>query len=73
MVGRHRTGGGGWGEGIGCHLSEALKQKRTTYHLAEPVLRPHQFVTTPYEAQLTRHHGAAVWVIRAEMKVAGHP
>lgn len=42
-------------------LADALKQKRTTYHIAEPVLRLHQLVIAPNEARLSRRDGAAVW------------
>lgn len=42
-------------------LDDAFKQKRTTYHIAEPVLRLHQLVIAPNEARLSRHHGTAVW------------
>lgn len=42
-------------------LADAIKQKRTTYHVAEPVLRLHQLVIAPNESRLTRHQGDAVW------------
>ena len=42
-------------------LADALRQKRTTYHIAEPVLRLHQLVIAPNEARLGRHQGSAVW------------
>jgi AAA+ ATPase superfamily predicted ATPase len=42
-------------------LGDALRQRRTTYHLAEPILRFHQLVVAPNEARLARHRGAEVW------------
>jgi DNA-binding transcriptional ArsR family regulator len=47
-------------------LDDAVKQKRTTYHLAEPVLRLHQLVIAPNESRLTRHHGTTVWTEAAD-------
>ena len=40
---------------------DALKQRRTTFLVAEPVLRLHQLVAAPNEARLARHQGAKVW------------
>ncbi len=42
-------------------IGDALKQKRTTFHIAEPVLRLHQLVIAPNEARLNRHQGERVW------------
>lgn len=42
-------------------VADALRQKRTTYHIAEPMLRFHQLVIEPNEAQLSRHRGPSVW------------
>jgi hypothetical protein len=47
-------------------LADALKQKRTTFHVAEPVLRLHQLVIAPHEARLTRHRGDEVWTSVAD-------
>lgn len=40
---------------------DAFLAKRTTFTLAEPVLRLHQLVVGPNEARLTARHGSAVW------------
>lgn len=40
---------------------DAVRQRRTTYQVAEPVLRLRQLVIAPNEARLTRHQGPAVW------------
>lgn len=42
-------------------LSDAIRQKRTTYHLAEPVMRLHQLVIAPNESRLSRHQAESVW------------
>jgi len=42
-------------------LADALKQRRTTFQVAEPVLRLHQLVVAPNEARLVRHQGSKVW------------
>jgi len=47
--------------GLVAPLDDALRQKRTTYHVAEPMLRLHQLVIAPQESRLMRHRGAAVW------------
>jgi len=47
--------------GLIAPLSDAIKQKRTTYHVSEPALRLHQLVIAPNESRLTRHHSADVW------------
>jgi AAA+ ATPase superfamily predicted ATPase len=40
---------------------DALRARRTTFHVAEPILRLHQTVIAPQEARLLRHQGARVW------------
>jgi hypothetical protein len=52
--------------GIVEAVSDALRQKRTTYHLSEPVLRFHQLVIAPNEARLVRRRGTAVWAELAD-------
>lgn len=47
-------------------LGDAVKQKRTTYHVAEPLLRLHQLVIAPNETRLERHQGEAVWAELAD-------
>jgi len=47
--------------GLVAPLSDAIKQKRTTHHVAEPALRLHQLIIAPNESRLTRHHSAEVW------------
>jgi AAA+ ATPase superfamily predicted ATPase len=47
-------------------LADALRQKRTTFHISEPVLRLHQLVIAPNEARLSRHRGEAVWAAVAD-------
>ncbi|MGH8989832.1 MAG: AAA family ATPase [Acidimicrobiales bacterium] len=42
-------------------LSDALRQRRTTYHVAEPVLRFHELVIAPNEPRLLRRLAAQVW------------
>ena len=42
-------------------LADALKQRRTTFQVAEPILRLHQLVVGPNEARLVRHQGWKVW------------
>jgi len=42
-------------------LADALKQRRTTFQVAEPVLRLQQLVVAPNEARLVRHQGSKVW------------
>lgn len=41
--------------------ADALRQKRTTFRLAEPMLRFHHLVIEPNEAQLARGRGPALW------------
>lgn len=47
-------------------LPDAFKQRKTTYHIAEPMLRLHQVVIAPNEARLVRHHGTEVWAELAD-------
>lgn len=42
-------------------LADALRDKRTTFHVAEPVLRLHQLVVAPHEGRLARHGAPGVW------------
>jgi len=56
--------------GLIAPLSDATKQKRTTYEIAEPALRLHQLVIAPNESRLARHHGAAVWTEVADTVAA---
>lgn len=41
--------------------ADALRSRRTTYHIAEPMLRFHQLIIAPHEARLVRRHGMQVW------------
>ena len=45
---------------------DVLRQKRSTYHLDEPVQRLQQLVIAPNEPALVRHQGKAVWAASAE-------
>ena len=56
--------------GLVAPLSDAIKQKRTTHHVAEPALRLHQLIIAPNESRLTRHHGAEVWTEVADTVAA---
>ena len=56
--------------GLVAPLSDAIKQKRTTYHVAEPALRLHQLIIAPNESRLTRHHGEEVWAEVADTVAA---
>lgn len=56
--------------GLVAPLSDATKQKRTTYHVAEPALRLHQLIIAPNESRLTRHHCAEVWAEVADTVAA---
>ena len=40
---------------------DALRDRRATFHVAEPILRLHQLVVAPNESRLIRHRGAQVW------------
>lgn len=46
---------------------DALRERRTTYHIAEPILRLHQLVVAPEEARLTRRAAGQVWTELADM------
>jgi len=56
--------------GLVAPLSDAIKQKRTTHHVAEPALRLHQLIIAPNESRLTRHHAAEVWTEVADTVAA---
>jgi uncharacterized protein len=47
--------------GFVAPLDDALRQKRTTFHIAEPIIRFHQLLIAPHETQLLRHRGASTW------------
>lgn len=38
-----------------------LHERRSTYRIAEPMIRTHQLLIAPNEARLTRHRAAEVW------------
>lgn len=38
-----------------------LHERRSTYRIAEPMIRTHQLLIGPNETRLTRHQGPAVW------------
>ena len=57
--------------GLVAPLDDALRQRRTTYRIAEPVLRLHQLVIAPHQQRLARHRGAQVWA-EAEAAVASN-
>ncbi|MDP9093967.1 MAG: ATP-binding protein [Actinomycetota bacterium] len=42
-------------------VDDALKQKRTTYHVAEPIVSLNELIIRPNEARLARHQAVAVW------------
>ena len=42
-------------------LDDAFRQRRTTFHICEPVLRLHQLVIAPNESRLNRHRAKEVW------------
>jgi hypothetical protein len=46
--------------------ADALKQKRTTYHVAEPIVTLNELIIRPNEARLARHQAAAVWTQTAD-------
>lgn len=52
--------------GLLAPVADALKQRRTTFHIAEPILRFHQLVIAPRESRLARHQGPAVWAELAD-------
>lgn len=46
--------------------SDALKQKRTTYHVAEPIVTLNELIIRPNEPRLARHQAGAVWAQAAD-------
>jgi len=42
-------------------LEDALRQRRATYRIAEPLIRFHQLVIRPNQAALAAHGGGEVW------------
>lgn len=42
-------------------VDDALRQKRTTFRIAEPILRLHQLIIAPNGARIGRRRGAEVW------------
>ena len=46
--------------------SDALRENRATYRIAEPMLRFHQLVIAPNEARLVRRDGERVWAQQAD-------
>ncbi|MGH8981631.1 MAG: AAA family ATPase, partial [Acidimicrobiales bacterium] len=42
-------------------LADAIKGRRTTYRVADPMLRFHQLVIAPNEARLVHRRGSQVW------------
>lgn len=49
---------------------DAFRSKRTTFHVAEPVLRLYQLVIRPHEARLALRRGAQVWAEVADTVAA---
>lgn len=47
-------------------LGDALKQKRTVFHVAEPIMTLNELIIRPNEARLARHQGPAVWAQTAD-------
>lgn len=47
--------------GLVAPLNDALRQRRTTFHIAEPIIRFHQLVIAPHETQLLRYQAPAIW------------
>jgi hypothetical protein len=47
--------------GMIAALADARRQRRTSYRVAEPLLRLHQLVTAPNEARLSLHRATEVW------------
>lgn len=45
---------------------DALRDRRTTYHIAEPILRLHQLIVAPEEGRLTRRVASRVWAEHAD-------
>src|SRR6185437_3457821 len=51
--------------------ADALRANRSTFHIAEPMLRLHQLVVAPNGARLSRRQGALVWAEVADTVQAG--
>src|SRR6185437_13890524 len=51
--------------------ADALLANRSTFHIAEPILRLHQLVVAPNGARLSRRQGALVWAEVADTVQAG--
>lgn len=47
-------------------VEDALRQRRPVYRIAEPVLRLHQLIIAPNEADLVGHAAARVWADNAD-------
>lgn len=47
-------------------VDDALKQKRTTYHVAEPIVTLNELIIRPNEPRLARHQAEAVWAQTAD-------
>lgn len=47
-------------------VDDALKQKRTTYHVAEPIVTLNELIIRPNESRLARHQAEAVWAQTAD-------
>ncbi|MGH3318732.1 MAG: AAA family ATPase [Streptosporangiaceae bacterium] len=47
--------------GLVVRTEDALRRRRTTYLVAEPILRLHQLVIRPHESRLGRRSGSRVW------------
>lgn len=47
--------------GMVASQSDALRRRRTTFRLVEPLIRLHQLVIAPNEAALVRHRAEQVW------------
>lgn len=56
--------------GLVNRVDDALRRRRTTYHIAEPVLRLHQLIIRPQEERLLRRAGAQVWAEIADTVTA---
>lgn len=49
-----------------ARLHDPLRERRSTYRIAEPMLRLHQLVIQPFEGRLARRAGPAIWAQRRE-------
>jgi AAA+ ATPase superfamily predicted ATPase len=47
-------------------LDDALRQKRTTYHVAEPIVTLNELIIRTNEPRLARHQAEAVWAQTAD-------